>query len=210
MEIIEGNEFQIKKLTPKAFDANAYIIICSRTKDSMLIDAPASPSLILKALNSTNLRYILLTHSHMDHIGALAKLRAQLKVPAGVHPTDASNISPFPEMLLKNGEVISIGDIKIEVLHTPGHTSGSLCFKVGQYLVSGDTIFPGGPGRTWSSSDFKQIIKSIREKIMILPEDTYICPGHGPPTVLKIEREKFKVFTSRPLDPNLYGQVTWL
>jgi glyoxylase-like metal-dependent hydrolase (beta-lactamase superfamily II) len=210
MEIIEGNEFQIRRLTLKAFDANAYIIVCLKTMNSVLIDAPTNPSIILEALNNTNLRYILLTHSHMDHIGALAELRTQLKVPAGVHSNDACSISPFPEMLLRDGEVITIGDIKIEVLHTPGHTSGSLCFKVGQYLVSGDTIFPGGPGGTWSSSDFKQIIKSIREQIMILPEDTHICPGHGPPTFLKIEREKFEVFTSRPLDSNLYGQVTWL
>jgi glyoxylase-like metal-dependent hydrolase (beta-lactamase superfamily II) len=210
MKIIGDNELQIRKLVLKAFDTNAYIIICLKTKDSVLIDSPDSPSLILEALNGTSLRYILLTHSHMDHIGALDKLRSQLQVPTGVHSNDANNISPFPEMLLKDGEIITIGDIKIEVLHTPGHTSGSLCFKVGRYLISGDTIFPGGPGRTWSSEGFRQIVKSIKEKIMILPEYTHIYPGHGPSTILRKEKGKFAVFTSRPLDLNLFGQVTWL
>ena len=210
MEIIKGNEFQIRKLALEPFDSNAYIIVCLETKDSVLIDAPDSPATILQALRHTNLRYILLTHGHMDHIGALAALRLELKVPTGVHSADAVDLSPFPEMLLKDGDTLSIGNIKIEVLHTPGHTPGSLCFRVGRYLISGDTIFPGGPGRTWSPDGFKQIIKSIMEKIMILPEDTHIYPGHGPSTVLKKEKEEFAIFASRPLDLNLYGQVTWL
>ena len=111
---------------------------------------------------------------------------------------------------MQDGDEIVLGEIKLEVIHTPGHTLGSLCFRVGRYLISGDTIFPGGPGRTWSPNGFKQIIESITGKIMILPEDTQIYPGHGPSTVLKKEKEEFAIFTSRPLDPNLYGQVTWL
>jgi len=96
------------------------------------------------------------------------------------------------------------------VLHTPGHTPGSLCFRVGRYLISGDTIFPGGPGRTSSPDDFKQIIKSITEKIFVLPDDTQIYPGHGNSTVLKNEKEEFAVFASRPHEPNLCGEVLWL
>jgi len=96
------------------------------------------------------------------------------------------------------------------VLHTPGHTPGSLCFRVGRYLISGDTIFPGGPGRTSSPDDFKQIVKSITEKIFVLPDDTQIYPGHGNSTVLKNEKEEFAVFTSRPHEPNLCGEVLWL
>jgi len=96
------------------------------------------------------------------------------------------------------------------VLHTPGHTPGSLCFLVGCYLISGDTIFPGGPGRTGSPDDFKQIINSITEKILVLPDDTQIYPGHGNSAVLKNEKEEFAVFCSRPHEPNLCGEVLWL
>ncbi|MFC1902646.1 MBL fold metallo-hydrolase [Chloroflexota bacterium] len=191
-----------------AFDVNAYIIICLKTGDSVLIDAPSKPYTIMEALNGTRPQYILLTHSHIDHIGALQELRAKLKIPVVAYAADAYSLPSFPEMLLEDGNKLSIGQITLEALHTPGHTPGSLCFKVGQYLISGDTIFPGGPGRTWLPEGFKQIIKSITDKILVLPDETQVYPGHGAPTILKKEKEEFAVFASRPHDPNLYGQVT--
>ena len=87
---------------------------------------------------------------------------------------------------------------------------GSLCFKVGRYLISGDTIFPGGPDKTGSPADFKQIVKSITEKIFVLPDDTQIYPGHGDSTVLRKEKDEFAIFSSRPHNPDLYGDVLWL
>jgi glyoxylase-like metal-dependent hydrolase (beta-lactamase superfamily II) len=123
---------------------------------------------------------------------------------------DTSNITPPPEILLNDGDVIRLGELEFTVLHTPGHTPGSLCFKVGPYLISGDTIFPGGPGKTGSGDDFRQIIKSITERIFILPDDTQIYPGHGDSTVLKKEEEEFAVFASRPHAEDLHGDVLWL
>ena len=161
-------------------------------------------------LKSTNPKYILLTHNHMDHIGALTGLRARLKVPLAAHVLDARNLPSPPEMLLNNGDAISFGNLKFEVLHTPGHTPGSLCFRAGFYLISGDTIFPGGPGKTRSPADFKQITKSITEKIFVLPDDTQIYPGHGDLTVLKKGKDEFAVFSSRPHNPDLCGDVLWL
>jgi hydroxyacylglutathione hydrolase len=112
--------------------------------------------------------------------------------------------------MLNDGDTISFGDLKLEVLHTPGHTPGSLCFKWVRHLISGDTIFPGGPGKTWSPRAFNQIIKSITEKILVLPDDTRIYPGHGDATVLKKEKDEFAVFSSRSHSPNLCGDVLWL
>jgi len=175
-----------------------------------VVDAPAEVGKIAERLKGTNPRYILLTHSHMDHTGALSELRAKLGTPLATHPADIANLSPPPEIQLNDGDIITLGKVKLEVLHTPGHTPGSLCFKTGKYLVSGDTIFPGGPGKTRSPATLEQIIKSITSKIFTLDDDTQVYPGHGDPTVLKKEKDEFAVFSSRPHNPNLCGDVLWL
>ena len=208
--VAEDNAVRIEKLELGPFGTNAYIVTCRKTRDSALIDAPAEASVIIDKLKNTKPKYILLTHNHMDHIGALAQLRAELKVPLAAHASDTRNLISTPEILLNNGDTVGLGTLKFTVLHTPGHTPGSLCFKVGSYLLSGDTIFPGGPGKTSSPDDFRQIIKSITEKIFVLPDDTQIYPGHGDSTVLKKEKEEYAFFASRPQNPRLCGDVLWL
>ena len=208
--VAEDNTMRIEKLELGPFSTNAYIATCLRTRDSALIDAPADPNIIKEKLKNTLPQYILLTHNHIDHIGALAQLRAELKVPLAAHASDAKNLTPDPEILLNDGDTVRLGDLGLTVLHTPGHTPGSLCFVIGRYLISGDTIFPGGPGRTSSPDDFRQIINSITEKIFVLPDDTQIYPGHGNSAVLKNEKEEFAVFSSRPHNPDLCGDVLWL
>jgi glyoxylase-like metal-dependent hydrolase (beta-lactamase superfamily II) len=100
--------------------------------------------------------------------------------------------------------------VTLEVIHTPGHTPGSLCFLCEKYLLSGDTIFPGGPGKTGSPEEFQEIVESLQKKIFVLPEDVKIYPGHGNPTVLKKEKEEFAAFSARSHDPGLCGDVLWL
>lgn len=208
--VVKDDALQIVRLELGSFGTNAYIVICQKTGDSVLIDAPAEPGTIIDRLKNTNPKYILLTHDHMDHIGALAELRARLKVPLAVHDLDAGNLSSPPEIPLSDGDTISVGNLKFEVLHTPGHTPGGLCFRIGCYLISGDTLFPGGPGKTGSPSDFKKIIESITEKILVLPDDIRLYPGHGDSTVLKKAKDEFAVFSSRPHNPDLCGDVLWL
>ncbi len=208
--VVKNDDIQIERLELGVFGTNAYVIICRQSGDSALIDAPAEASIIMERLKGTNPKYILLTHNHMDHIGALSELQSKLKVPVAVHTADAKNLPLPPQMLLNDGDTVSFGKIKLEVRHTPGHTPGSLSFKTDRYLISGDTIFPGGPGKTGSPSDFRQIIKSITEKIFVLPDDTKIYPGHGDATILKKEKDEFAIFSSRPHNPNLCGDVLWL
>ena len=208
--VAEDDAIRIERLELGPFGTNAYIVTCRETRDSALIDAPAEANILIDKLKDTTPKYILLTHNHMDHIGALAKLRADLKVTLAAHASDTGNLTPAPEILLNDGDMIRLGRLKLTVLHTPGHTSGSLCFRVGRYLISGDTIFPGGPGRTNSPHDFRQIIKSITEKIFILPDDIQIYPGHGNSTVLKKEKEEFAIFASRSHDSRMCGDVLWL
>jgi len=208
--IVEDSTMRIEKLELGPFGTNAYIATCLRSQDSALIDAPAEANIIKSKLKDTAPQYILLTHSHMDHTGALSQLRAELKVPLAAHNSDGKNLTPSPELLLNDGDTVRLGELKFTVLHTPGHTPGSLCFSIGRYLISGDTIFPGGPGKTSSPDDFKEIIRSITDKIFALPDDTQIYPGHGNSTVLKNEREKFAVFASRRHETSLCGDVLWL
>ena len=208
--VVKDNNIQVERLELGPFATNAYVIICQQTKDSVLIDAPSSADTIMEKLKGTNPKYILLTHNHMDHTVALSELHSKLKVPLGVHAADSKNLPSPPERLLNDGDVILFGKAKLEVLHTPGHTAGSLCFKIGKLLISGDTIFPGGPGNTGSPADFRAIIKSITDKICVLPDDTQIYPGHGNSTTIKEAKSEFAVFSARRHAPNLYGDVLWL
>jgi len=208
--VSEDDAIRIVRLELGPFGTNCYIVTCRKTRDSALIDAPAEASIIVDTLRNTTPRYILLTHSHFDHIGALAQLRAELKIPLAAHASDAANLESPPETLLSDGDTLSLGDLTFAVLHTPGHTPGSLCFRVGRCLISGDTMFPGGPGRTASPAAFEQIVKSTAEKILVLPDDTVVYPGHGDATVLKKEKDEFAIFNSRRHDPRLCGDVLWL
>ena len=208
--VAEDDNLKIDKLTLGPFDNNCYIITCPVTGESVVVDAPAEAAGILEGLKGTHPRFILITHTHMDHLGALSELKSKLGIAVAVHPLDARSLPLKPETLLGDGDTVSFGRIELRVLHTPGHTPGSVCFLTGKYLISGDTLFPGGPGKTGSPADLRQIIESIEGKIFCLPEDTHIHPGHGDSTILKKEKEEFALFSSRPHDPNLCGDVLWL
>jgi glyoxylase-like metal-dependent hydrolase (beta-lactamase superfamily II) len=208
--VVEDGNLRINKLMVGAFDNNCYVITCQLTGESVVVDAPADAPRILEGVKGTHPRFMLITHTHMDHLGALSELKTSLGIPVAVHPLEAKNLPSPPEILLTDDDTVSFGKIQLKVLHTPGHTPGSVCFITGKYLISGDTLFPGGPGKTRSPGDLQQIIESIEEKIFCLPEDTQIYPGHGNSTVLKKEKEEFNLFSSRPHDPNLCGDVLWL
>lgn len=211
MTTIAGDErIQIEKIVTAPFGTNAYIIVCKETKDSVLIDAPGEAAKIAERIKETNPKYILITHSHMDHTCALHELRSRLKVPVAAHLSDRSWLPSTCDVFLNDGDILSFGNAKLKVLHTPGHTPGSLCFLTGKYLISGDTLFPAGPGKTNTPTAFKQIIESLKEKIFVLPDDVMVFPGHGKSTVLKKEKDEFAVFSSRPHMPGLCGDIVWL
>jgi glyoxylase-like metal-dependent hydrolase (beta-lactamase superfamily II) len=208
--IVKNRDARIERLELSRWEANAYIIVCQQTGESAIIDVPPGARTIIKNLSGTIPKYVLITHSHYDHVDGLPAFKARMNIPVGAHRADWRWIPITPEMSLKDDDVITLGNLQINVLHTPGHTPGGLCFKIGKYLFSGDSVFPGGPGATESPDDFRQIFKAIEEKIMVLPDETRIYPGHGKSTTLKRERSKFAVFLSRPHDPNLCGDVLWL
>jgi hydroxyacylglutathione hydrolase len=208
--VVNEKDIRIERMALGPYGTNSYIVICGKTRESLVVDAPANASEIIESLSETLPRYILLTHDHFDHTGALSELRSRLKVPLATHLENSYRLKTPPEIVLNDGGTISLGNFLVEVLHTPGHTPGSLCFKIGQYLFAGDTIFPGGPGRTNTPDDFQQIVTSITAKIFRLPDGLVIYPGHGPETTVREAKEEYAVFASRPSRTDLCGDVLWL
>jgi glyoxylase-like metal-dependent hydrolase (beta-lactamase superfamily II) len=152
-----------------------------------------------------------MTHSHSDHIGALAAIKSKLSAPVAAHTLDARGLPVAADILLNDGDHVVFGDnVELKVMHTPGHTPGSLCFLLSDFLFSGDTIFPDGPGHTRAPSNLKQIIKSITSKIFTLSDAVQIYPGHGTSAILRNEKPKYAVFLSKSHSPNLCGDVIWL
>ena len=118
--IVDEKQLRIEKMQLGPWGTNAYIVVCVPSGDSLVVDAPADAGSIEKALEATTPRYILLTHDHMDHIGALSELRSMLKVPLAAHPADSGKLSSPPEISLKDGDTLSLGNLTVRVLHTPG------------------------------------------------------------------------------------------
>ena len=189
--------------------SNPTYLICRKTGYSVVIDAPGEPGKIIESLAGTTPKYILMTHNHIDHVGALSALKTEIGVPIAAHLLDADNLPAQADTLLSDGDTVSFGNIQLRVLHTPGHKPGSLCFLTDGYLISGDTLFPGGPGKTISPDAFRQIMTSITSRLLDLPPDIRIYPGHGEPAVLGQEKPAIIEFSSRTHPSNLCGDVLW-
>jgi glyoxylase-like metal-dependent hydrolase (beta-lactamase superfamily II) len=203
-------KIKIKKLKIPPYGTNCYIVACPTTGEGIIIDTPGAAARILRESKEVHIRFIIITHTHFDHLGAFAALRKTLGVPAVVHSAEAAKL-PFPaDSLLDGGETINFGTLSLAVLYTPGHSPGSICLYSPGHLFSGDTLFPGGPGNTPNSRSFKQITQSITQKLFALPDNTKVYPGHGPGTTLGQEKQNYASFASRSHPKNLCGDVLWL
>lgn len=186
------------KLALGPLDNNVYVLTCARTGESVVVDASHDAARIADAARGTTVRSILLTHGDRDHIDALDELRALLGVPVGIHQADADRLNTPPDFLLADGQTIQVGDVALRVLHTPGHTQGSVCFYGDGVLIAGDTLFPGGPGATRGNQEhFAQIIAAIRDKLFVLPDETVVRPGHGADTTIGAEKPHLDEWIAR-------------
>ena len=210
MTIIERNEIlQIRLLTLGPYETNTYVLTCRKTGAGVVVDAPGDTARILKSVEGTRPELILITHNHMDHTGELRELASALHVPVAAHSADAAELPVPPDQTLQDGDIITVGALQLKVLHTPGHTPGSLCFLTDRFLIAGDTLFPGGPGHTRSPEAFRQILASITQQLLVLRDDTLVCPGHGEGTLLGKEKPAIQRFFARARAPDLCGDVVW-
>ncbi|MFC1997723.1 MBL fold metallo-hydrolase [Chloroflexota bacterium] len=189
---------------------NTYTVICEETQTSAIIDPGAEADTILRLLEGTTVDAILLTHGHGDHIMALDEVKENTGAPLHLHPKDAVHFELDFDLPLQDGKLISVGNLTIDVIHTPGHTPGQCCFDLGDdRIIVGDTIFVGGPGRTWSPEDFAITMDTMQRTVFQWPDETQFFPGHGPSGKIGDERAAFEVFTARGWRNDLEGDVTW-
>ncbi|MFC1873012.1 MBL fold metallo-hydrolase [Chloroflexota bacterium] len=211
IKISQSNDLSIFQLTLGQWSTNAYLLVDDASSDSVLVDAPDEPEKLVSAIGTTKLKYILITHRHRDHVLALESLQSEYPdVPVACHEDDAEELRGTPSVILTDGSKLEFGSHIISVLHTPGHTAGSVCFYVNNYLIAGDTIFPGGPGHTRAAGEFRQVVKSAKRIISELPGETVVLPGHGKNTTMAKEKAAFKAFSAREHPEGLFGDIQWL
>jgi glyoxylase-like metal-dependent hydrolase (beta-lactamase superfamily II) len=193
----------LKKIVVGPLEANCYIIADENTKDAAIIDPGAESQRINAIISKLGLkpRFVINTHGHADHIGA----NGSLGLPIYIHRSDEDFLnmpdmnlsgmfgieisSPPAQRLLEDNDILTLGGLRLEILHTPGHTPGGICVRSGKSLFTGDTLFKESVGRTdVSGGDERMLTESIKEKILALPDDTVIYPGHGPESTIGSER----------------------
>ena len=195
---------------------NTYLIVCEQTKRSAMIDPGADAPAILALAAGTQVEKILITHGHYDHVDALEAVKQATGAPVYLHPADAVQFYDGAEHCLaydfplEDGMLISIGEMQVRAIHTPGHTPGITCFDLldGRVLV-GDTIFVGGPGKTWSAGDFLTTMQTMQKIVFAWPDHTTFYPGHGPAGKIGDERPAFEAFIERGWPQGLFGDVAW-
>lgn len=191
---------EIHRVVVGPFDNNVFVVRCRETGEAVLIDAANEHERLLDLCTTLGVRRVLETHGHGDHIGAVAELR-EAGYEVGVTSADAPRLKDVGyDVFIDDAEVIEVGRVRLLAIHNPGHTEGSVSFKVdgAPVLFSGDTLFPGGPGATkFPGGDFAAIIDSIDNKLFTFPADTLVMPGHGLDTTIGTERPHLAEWVAR-------------
>lgn len=193
----------IKRIPAGIYAANCYVIMDDESRETAVIDPGGDSDDIIKCIKDLNcdIKYILLTHAHADHTGGIDDMRKVFDVPVCVNAKDKEMIANKAFMFgsykenkekdidLKDGDILKIGKIEIKCLETPGHTPGGMCFLLGDIVLTGDTLFAGSVGRTdFAGGDYDAIIKSVKEKLMVLDDNIKVLPGHGMESTIGKER----------------------
>jgi glyoxylase-like metal-dependent hydrolase (beta-lactamase superfamily II) len=195
----QDDRAEIHKLVVGPMDNNVFVLRCTETGEAVMLDAANEHEKLLELCRSLDVRRVLETHGHWDHIQAVPAVR-DAGYEVGVTSADASML-PSYDFVLEDDSVIEVGRLRLRTIATPGHTAGSMCFRLegSPVLFSGDTLFPGGPGATgYPGGDFEGIIRSIDERLFsMLPSDTIVLPGHGDDTTIGTESPHLQEWVDR-------------
>lgn len=183
-------------LDGETFDVENNVWVVGDDHECVVIDAPHDVSRILAVVGDRHVKGILCTHAHDDHVEVAPRLRQETQAPIFLHPDDRplwelTHPHELWDVDLADGQIIEVGDVRLQVLHTPGHAPGAVCYYAEDLGVvfTGDTLFQGGPGATGRSfSDYDTIVASIRERLFALPDDTVVHTGHGGDTTIGAEK----------------------
>jgi hydroxyacylglutathione hydrolase len=200
----------IDRVVVSPFATNCYIVGSEDSKQGIIIDPGDEAAVILERVAGLGLdiKLLVLTHGHIDHVGALKAVKEATGAEMAIHADDAKSlrglrgllqsvlvpglsypVPPPPERLLQDGDILEVGELHFQVLHTPGHTPGGICLLGGGVVFSGDTLFNYGVGRTdLPGGSYHRLMESIRTRLLVLPDNTVVYPGHGPETTIGIER----------------------
>ncbi len=201
----------ILKASVGPMDNNAYLVTCSATGETLLIDAANDAEILIELVRryAPTLSLIVTSHQHPDHWQALEAVVAATGAPTAAHEIDAKPLPVKPDRLLANGDTVQIGDLTFDVIHLRGHTPGSIALALGgpagrpdaggiTHLFTGDCLFPGGVGKTWQPGDFRQLLDDVTTRVFdVYPDSTVIYPGHGDDTDLGTERPNLREWRDR-------------
>jgi len=195
----EDEQAEIHKLVVGPMDNNVFVLRCKQTGESVLIDAANEHEKLLELCTALNVRRVLETHGHWDHIQAVPAIR-DAGYEVGITSADSSMLDSY-HFVLEHDTVVEVGQLKLHTILTPGHTPGSMCFRIegSPVLFAGDTLFPGGVGNTnFEGGDFTTIIESVdRLLFAALPANTIVLPGHGDDTMIGNEAPHLQEWVDR-------------
>ena len=177
-------------------EVNCYIVSCAATKEAVVIDPGQPAEKIVEQAAGLTVKYILATHGHPGHVGGKDDVKEVTGGETGIHSADAKQFLRSADRYLIDGDEMDFGEFKLQVIHTPGHTPGSVCFVVANHAFVGDTILAGGVGRQMPETDLRRQMMSIGTKLLRLPLTTALYPGHGPATSLERELAQNPIFRS--------------
>lgn len=192
------DSLRVTKLSVGPMDNNAYLLECRATGEALLIDAANEADrlmdLVGQGADRADLRTIVTTHRHQDHWQALGALAGATGAETIAHPVDAPELPVPPDRLVEHGGTVTVGDVGLGVIHLRGHTPGSIALLHRDadgtaHLFTGDSLFPGGPGKTWSAAEFRSLIDDLEARVFAeLPDETWFYPGHGDDSTLGLQR----------------------